>query len=187
MYIYTYICIYINTYIYIYTFVLILLAPPSQSTWWVAWQLQCWQAVGNVPAACESETEDLQQLETSGISWYSIPALRNRISIHMNMNVNIIYICICTNIYQVIVLPLEFGQENLHCGAGLMSEAQAMEFVRLSQAKLVRPPAKPEWMLASCWQAYVRTWVWHQDTRFCYCCLLVGTLLTLGSGARLKS
>ena len=64
----------------------------------------------------------------------------------MNMNVNIIYIyiCICTNIYQLIVLPLEFGQENLHCGAGLMSEAQATEFVRLSQAKLVRPPAKPE-------------------------------------------
>ena len=37
----------------------------------------------------------------------------------------------------MIVLPLEFGQENLHCGAGLMSEAQAMEFVRLSKPSLL--------------------------------------------------
>ena len=38
----------------------------------------------------------------------------------------------------MIVLLPEFGQETLaHSGAGLMSEAQAMEFVRLSKLSLL--------------------------------------------------
>ena len=43
----------------------------------------------------------------------------------------------------MIVLLLEFGQENLHCGAGLMSEAQATSETRMNAGIMLASHGKP--------------------------------------------